>query len=280
MKVTAALEKPGRAFWIAAGFMILCGVGILDYLTGYELSFSLFYVLPIALLTWFVNNKFGIIAAIVSAGIWLMADVLAGASYSRPVIYFWNTAIRLGFFLLMVLLLEVGKALEREKAFARTDYVTNAVNGRLFYVLLQREIDQALRYRSPFTIAYMDIDNFKAINDRFGHAMGDEVLCAVVKSMQDNLRKTDVVARVGGDEFAVLLPEVGSEAAQIAVSKMINMLEEEMQENNWKVTFSIGVLTFLHAPPSADEAIKMADMAMYSVKNSGKNNISYAVHAA
>jgi len=275
MKAIAALEKLGQPFWIIGGLTLLCGVGILDYWTGYELSFSLFYLLPIALLTWFTSDKLGIIAAFASAGVWLAADILAGASYSRPAIYFWNTAIRLGFFLLTVFFLKLGKALEREKDLARTDYVTGAVNSRFFHTLAQRETDRSARYRYPFTIAYIDLDNFKTINDRLGHTTGDKVLSAVANTIQRNLRKTDVVARVGGDEFSILLPEVGLEAAQVVISKMHRGLLEEMRKNGWSVTFSIGVSTFTGAPRPVDEVISMADKAMCSVKNDGKNNIGY-----
>jgi diguanylate cyclase (GGDEF)-like protein len=198
--------------------------------------------------------------------------------YSHKVVYLWNTAIRLGFFLLTVLSLRLGKTLERERALARSDYVTGVVNARFFRDLAQREIDRSARYLHPFTIAYIDVDNFKAINDAFGHATGDKVLSAVADSMQQHLRKTDVVARVGGDEFVILLPEIGTEAAQAVISKMRQRLSEEMQDKSWPVTFSIGVLTFTAVPVSADEMLTMADKMMYTVKNSGKNNISYATH--
>jgi diguanylate cyclase (GGDEF)-like protein len=279
MNVIAITEKVSRSLWITIGLALLCTVGLLDYLTGYQLSFALFYLFPIALVTWFTNGNVGVLTAFVSAGIWLTADILAGQVYSHKVIYLWNTAIRLGFFLLTVLSLRLGKILERERALARSDFVTGAVNARFFRDLAQREIDRSARYLYPFTIAYVDVDNFKAINDAFGHATGDKVLSAVADSMQQHLRKTDVVARVGGDEFVILLPEVGTEVAQAVISKMRHRLSEEMQDNSWPVTFSIGVLTFTAVPVSADEMLSMADKMMYTVKNSGKNNISYATHA-
>jgi diguanylate cyclase (GGDEF)-like protein len=279
MNVIAITEKVSRSLWITIGLSLLCAVGLLDYLTGYELSFALFYLFPIALVTWFTNGKIGVVIAFVSAAIWLTADVLAGQVYAHKVIFLWNTAIRLGFFLLTVLSLRLGKTLERERALARSDYVTGAVNARFFRDLAQREIDRSARYLHPFTIAYIDVDNFKAINDAFGHATGDKVLSAVADSMQQHLRKTDVVARVGGDEFVILLPEVGTEVAQAVISKMRHRLSEEMQHKSWPVTFSIGVLTFTAVPLSADEMLSMADKMMYTVKNSGKNNISYATHA-
>jgi len=254
---------------------LLCIVGLLDYYTGYELSFSLFYLIPIAFLSWVTNNRIGVMISVISAGIWLVADILSGAQYSSLAIYFWNTMIRFGFFLLVVLLVRVARALEFEKGIARTDYLTGAVNSRFFSEIMQMEIDRSSRYQHPLTIAFIDVDNFKSINDQLGHLMGDKVLETVAKTMQQHLRKTDVVARVGGDEFAILLPEADTNVAQIAISKMQYELLNEMQVNRWPVTFSIGVMTFNAPPASADEMLNMADKLMYSVKNSGKNNVFY-----
>jgi len=278
LKMIAAIKKQGKPFWVMVGFTLLCVVGAIDYLTGYEVSFSLFYLIPIALVTWFTTPKLGMMFAVASAIVWLIADILSGAAYSHQIIYLWNSAIRLGFFALTVFSLELVKTLEREKAFARTDYVTGTLNTRYFHALAQREIDRSSRYQYPFTVAYIDVDNFKIINDSLGHIMGDKVLYAIADNMQRHLRKTDIVARIGGDEFVILLPEVELSLAQAVISKMHGKLLEEMQKNNWPVTFSIGVLTFHDAPPSVDEMLNMADKIMYSVKHRGKNNISFATH--
>jgi diguanylate cyclase (GGDEF)-like protein len=278
MNLITTLERASKGFWIIVGLILLCAVGILDYLTGYEISFSLFYLIPIALLSWFVSSQLGIVVSFVSAGLWLAVDILAGARFSHPAIYVWNTLIRLVFFNLTVLLINVGKALERERTFARTDYLTGTSNTRFFHVLAQREIDRAARNQTPLTAAFVDIDNFKSINDLFGHAMADKVLGAIARNMQRHLRKTDLVARVGGDEFAILLPEAGPQAAQLVISKMQRKLLDEMWLNQWPVTFSIGVITFTAPRISVDEVLNMADKLMYSVKNDGKNDVAYATH--
>lgn len=274
--IILSLEKVGKTFWVFLGVLLLLVVAFLDFITGTELSFSIFYLIPIALFTWTINANMGIVVAFISSGLWLFIDVISAAEHSSSFVYFWNTIIRLGFFLLPVFLL---KNLEREREHARTDFLTNAMNTRSFHDLAQREIDRSARYGHPFTVAFLDIDNFKAINDTFGHTFGDMVLRAIAQNIHKNLRKTDVIARVGGDEFAILLPEVDSDTARTAISKMQKRLMEEMLSNKWPITFSIGVITFTNAPHlTVDEILGTADKMMYSVKNYGKNDIKYATY--
>jgi|SRR3989304_447569 len=279
MNIIEGFEKQSKIFWMVAGFVLIVGVGFLDYLTGYEISFSLFYLIPISLLAWFAGRRFGVAASFVSALVWLLAEITAGQSYSHPVIHYWNSLVRLSFFIIVTLLLTtLGKTLKREKELSSKDHLTGAVNVRLFSELLQSEIDRSQRYKHPFTLAYFDLDNFKAINDQFGHSMGDKVLFTVVNHAKGLLRKTDTIVRLGGDEFAFLLPETDQNAAISAISKVQISLLGEMQKNNWPVTISIGALTFIDAPNSSDEAIKMADDLMYSVKSQGKNAAKFSIY--
>jgi diguanylate cyclase (GGDEF)-like protein len=274
-KLIFILEKAGKPFWVIVGILLLLTVAFLDFETGTELSFSIFYLIPIFLFTWMVNGNIGIAIACISSGLWLFIEVISAPQYSSSFIYFWNAIIRLGFFLLPVLLI---RSLEQEKKHARTDFLTDALNTRSFHDVAQRELDRSIRYQRPFTVAFIDIDNFKTINDTFGHTFGDKVLRAISHNIQRNIRKTDIIARVGGDEFAILLPEVDSDTARAAISKMQQKMMEEMITNKWPVTFSIGVIT-LNAPQfTVDEIIGMADKMMYSVKNHGKNDVKYATY--
>jgi diguanylate cyclase (GGDEF)-like protein/PAS domain S-box-containing protein len=170
------------------------------------------------------------------------------------------------------------KAFEHEKELARVDPLTGAANQRSFYELARREIERSRRYKYPFTIAYLDLDDFKAINDQFGHKVGDEILCAVVKYSDRRLRKTDLFARLGGDEFAFLLVETGPELAQTIISKFQEDAFFRIQENSSPVTFSIGVLTCIDASLTLEEILKMVDDLMYSVKREGKAGIKYSVY--
>ncbi len=280
MNYLESLKKRSNTFWTIVGFALIAGVGILDFLTGYELAFSLFYLLPISLVAWHTSRLWGILASIVSACVWLSADVAAGSSYSHPLIYAWNALTRLGFFVVTVFLLSgLRRSLERERELAQTDYLTGAINSRFFYGLVQMEIDRLKRYQHPFTLAYIDVDNFKMVNDRFGHSVGDQVLRAVVSSTRNHLRKTDVVARLGGDEFALLLPETNQESARVTLAKIQGHLLEDMRKSNWPTTVSVGVVTCNAAPHTPDELVRMADQLMYAVKHSGKNAIQYATYA-
>jgi diguanylate cyclase (GGDEF)-like protein len=273
------LEKWSKSFWLLIGFVLILGLGLLDFLTGYEFSFSLFYLLPIFLVVWFAGRTFGIVASTLSALVWFLADYLSGNQYSNPIIYFWNTAIRFGFFLIITLLLvALKKALQRERELSRTDRLTGATSVDFFYELFQAEIFRFQRYRHPLTLAYVDLDNFKAVNDRFGHSVGDQVLRTVVDSARKELRKTDIVARLGGDEFAFLFPETDQLTAQALIPRIQQGLIEEMKNSNWPVTFSIGVITFITAPGTVNELIKMADDLMYTVKARGKNAVSYLLY--
>jgi diguanylate cyclase (GGDEF)-like protein len=165
--------------------------------------------------------------------------------------------------------------MEREKELASTDFLTSAANGRRFFELLQLEFDRLQRYGRPFTLVYMDLDNFKMVNDQFGHPEGDRALRAIVRFAGENLRKVDVVARLGGDELALLLPEINEESARAVLVKLQKGLIAEMKRNNWPVTFSIGAVTCEGAAPATPaDLVKLSDSLMYSVKRSGKNGIA------
>jgi diguanylate cyclase (GGDEF)-like protein len=129
------------------------------------------------------------------------------------------------------------------------------------------------RYRHPFSVAYLDFDNFKFINDTLGHSVGDDLIRVVVETLNHELRKTDQAARLGGDEFAILMPETDGKIAPQVMERMCSKLLDSMKGNNWPVTFSIGLATFNKPPNSVDDMIKAADSLMYEAKNNGKNRV-------
>src|SRR5205823_5567645 len=155
--------------------------------------------------------------------------------------------------------LELRLSLTREKQLARVDSLTGVSNRRALYEVLQRERNRAARNSRPLTIAYIDLDNFKEVNDSFGHQAGDSVLMTVANVMSRNLRGADFVARLGGDEFAIALPETGSEAARQVITKLHTLLMESMSTNGLPISFSVGVVTFEDIPATVEDLLQKAD---------------------
>jgi diguanylate cyclase (GGDEF)-like protein len=279
MKTLMGLESRSKSYWIRISALSIAVIGLMDSTTSEEISMGLFYIIPVSLMVWFVSRQFGIAASILCTLIWACTDALTGQPHSNVGFYFWNIAVRLSFLLTVTFLLSALKeSLEHERNLSRTDYVTGAVNGRFFYDVTQMEIERLTRYKHPFALLYVDLDDFKNVNDLLGHTMGDMVLRTVVNNLRKQLRITDIVARLGGDEFAVLLPETGPQEAERVASKMQGFLVDVMRDNQWAVTFSIGVVTCVTAPDGVDEIVKIADELMYSVKKNGKNGIKHSVY--
>jgi diguanylate cyclase (GGDEF)-like protein len=127
-------------------------------------------------------------------------------------------------------------------------------------------------------MVYMDLDNFKTVNDTLGHAIGDLVLKTVVDAIHTQIRNTDFLARIGGDEFAILLTDIDQAHAKPIVERIQSSLLTKMKSNDWDITFSIGVLTVLTMPESADKLVSLTDALMYEVKGRGKNAIHYSIY--
>ncbi len=280
MKILSILEKQNKSAILLFGFLLIVVVGIIDFVTGNEIGVSIFYVIPIAFITWLISRQLGLLASIVSAFTWIGVDIISGHSYQHPLVPYWNTLIRLAFFVIITLLIsELKRVTDREKELARTDYLTGAVNSRHFYDLLQAEVERFHRYTHPFTFVYIDLDNFKTVNDKFGHNTGDQLLCKVVNAIKNHVRKIDVVARLGGDEFVLLMPETDQDAARATITKLQNCLQEDMQNSNFPITFSIGVVTCKAVPDTAVELVRIGDELMYSVKRNSKNAIKFYTYS-
>lgn len=190
-------------------------IGTVDYSTGYELSLSILYLAPIVLATWYGTRRLGLGLCYLSAAFWVVMDRLSGHSYSSELIPLWNGALRLGFFLATTyLLLELKALLSHQRTLGMTDGLTGLLNARAFKELCQSQLQLARRHGRPVALGYIDLDNFKTVNDQMGHSEGDRVLRNVAMALTRTARTADVVARLGGDEFAVFLPETSLDGAE------------------------------------------------------------------
>ncbi|MFC1748942.1 GGDEF domain-containing protein [Pseudomonadota bacterium] len=253
-------------------------MGVVDYFSGPELSFSLFYTGPVMLAVWYGGHRHGLVVSFFSAVVWLIAEIAVGREYSHMLTLIWNTIVRLAFFILvMELLLSVRDKVTTLESLASTDPLTGLVNRRFFLEQLERECARVRRYPEIFTIAYLDLDNFKYVNDTNGHLVGDELLQCVGEVLKSNLRESDMAARLGGDEFAVFFPTMRESTSKQVIEKLHVNLLNAMEEKGWPVTFSIGVVTYIEPLANIREMVKMADDLMYKVKKSGKDNICHIV---
>lgn len=165
---------------------------------------------------------------------------------------------------------------ERLTELANTDPLTNLANRRQMSEKLQQEFARSRRYNHPLSLLYLDLDGFKSINDRFGHLFGDEVLIGASKAMQGVLRATDLLVRVGGDEFAVLLPETNLEGGREVAVKLREALAaytRSLGPTVPELSFCAGVSQLLDEDLSGDEIIARADMAQYLAKSAGQAHI-------
>jgi len=259
---------------LAGCFVLLAVFGVLDYATGPELAVSIFYLIPVGIVAWYGRKRSAVAISLCCAALWFYLDSTTGRPYAQDFSAYWNAAVRLSFFSIVAyLLLSLKARLKAEAAAASTDALTGALNSRGFYERLEQEISRSARYARRFSLAYLDLDNFKQVNDRFGHATGDDLLRAVADIARESTRKTDHVSRLGGDEFALLLVEAGSEEAARAIDKLQARIAERMEAQAWPVQVSIGMVSFEEAPADAKEAIRLADDLMYRVKKTGKNSV-------
>jgi diguanylate cyclase (GGDEF)-like protein len=230
------------------------------------------------MVAWVTGKKTGLAFSVLCASVWLTSDLLSGESFTNLFVGVWNTLIRFGFYAVVTILLaELHHALEEERLLANTDPLTGALNRRSFNEIAEKKMIAAEVNGHPYTMVYIDLDDFKTINDTLGHATGDLVLKTAVDVIQSQIRNTDFLARLGGDEFAVLLVDTGQKQAKPIIQRIQSSLLEKMKVNEWGITFSIGVLTFLTMPESADKLVGLTDAVMYAVKDKGKNAIEYSV---
>lgn len=274
-----SLAGQGKSFWLVAGLLQIALLGIVDYLTGYEISLSLFYLVPLAAIAWFVSSRTGIWAAAASTVVWLIGDISTGQIYSHPFIYAWNAVMRLGLFVCAILFLSaLKKSLLHRQALTRIDQSTGAVNSHAFWEVAQIEIERSSRYKRPLTFAYLELDNLKPGLRRSDRDETDAMLSAIVSICKKSLRKTDTVARLGSEGFAFLLPETPQEGAEVAISTLQMAVFEEMTQNSWPIALSVGVLNCKSVPQTVDEAIEITDSLIESAKRGGKNIICYATY--
>jgi len=265
---TAAVGVIGLIAWV-------------DYLTGIWLRIFPLYYLAIAFGAQFISMRAGVLLALLSTITWMSSNLLAGEHPYGPGIWTVNfLTMSFSFLFVGYLIGRLRQSFERERSLSRRDNLTGLNNSRAFHELGTFAVAGARRAGTPLTLAFIDLDNFKSVNDRLGHHEGDRVLREAGALLAGHFRASDLVARLGGDEFAALLPDTGAKDATIALERLRAELEALMKGQGLPVTMSIGAMHFDVAPDHLEAAIHAADELMYEVKHGGKNRVLVRSHGA
>jgi diguanylate cyclase (GGDEF)-like protein len=261
-------QPPGAVYALAGASVAV--LGLLDYATGTEFSFFIYYWAPIALVAWYADRRTTLIS-LLCAAVWFAANWSFRLEWEAGVRALWETnAHLLSFLLFGEILRSLRRAYLTEKKLARTDFLTGVANRRAFYEALQNGLSRARKSAGRVSLAYLDIDGFKALNDAWGHQAGDEVLACVGTALARGVRVGDLAARFGGDEFVVFLPGAGEAEAQGVLTRIADSLASLAKERGWPVTFSAGLVTAASLRITAEDLLKEADRLLYEAKNSGK----------
>lgn len=253
------------------------------YVPGDELRIIWFF-LAIPSYYLLLGRAAGVVITFVSMAILGIANLYSAAPYSHNAVatglsglvytslFFYVYSERaLSFFNRMV------DSNEQQRALATLDPLTGLYNARAYYGIADRLIAVARREQAPYSVFFLDLDHFKAVNDNYGHEIGDQVLSGVARTIREQLRESDVVARVGGEEFSVFLPRTGLEGARVLAEKLrasIASLAIPLSSGQTlRITASIGIAE--SREPGCDMASlqREADLAMYEAKRQGRNRV-------
>jgi diguanylate cyclase (GGDEF)-like protein len=258
--------------------MVLCTVVTLliaavDITTPPQLNLAFAYSMVILLATWNIGLSAGIVFAAIAFG--LQVHELA---YFRPTdgMVFWyvlmlNRAFTFGVVAALTAALRRMFDIVQERTLR--DSLTNAYNASHFIELLNSEIARSGRSGAPFTLAYLDCDDFKLVNTLYGHLKGDAVLRTVVETARRNVRGIDAVARLGGDEFAIIFPQTDKLNAVRVLSRLQESMRAALRDLGVETTVSIGALTVLSSPVNANDVLTAGDELMYRAKRQGKDRV-------
>jgi diguanylate cyclase (GGDEF)-like protein len=255
------------------GVLVTLGVGWVDYVTGNELRVYPLYFLPLTIGAWQRATTPTLGLSVTTTLTWMAANWLSGMTFSRTWMWTFNAIAEFAAFAAFaVLIARLSMALAKERLLARTDSLTGLLNSRQFREEVAETLDRAQRSGEVFALVFLDLDNFKWVNDNLGHKAGDRMLFDVAAALQRATRRTDRVARLGGDEFAVLLPDTALEQARAQVQRLMAELHEDFAKTPAvPVTASVGVAVFTDANVTVDAILQRADILMYRAKHAGKD---------
>jgi diguanylate cyclase (GGDEF)-like protein len=275
-KIANLLERQSQRTLVAFCLLATIVLGALDVYTGVEIHFLLLYLIPVFVASWFVSRKIGLYVAIIASIVWFGADSLSGRSYSSAWIAYWNLLMRSAVFVIFAITQAQLRARMIELAhLASRDFLTGLPNGHAFYDLVAKEMERAFGLQ-PMTLACIDVTGFKWVNHRFGYPAGDQMMCTIAHAIRQNVPRPDLVGRLGGTSFAVLLPNMASETAHEILQQLQGVLQEERRKYSHPLTFFISAVACNRAPKTVAQLIHEAEVQMTRIKGINKDSLQIA----
>ena len=260
------------AVW-ATFLLTVLVLGLFRVWTNAEYALAAIVIIPVVLVAWEGGIRQGTVAAVIAASMWVVSDLHTEEGLSAPGVSLVNGVVRLlTYCFVAYLVARVRTLLRQQSELAMRDPLTGLMNRRAFLEAGAAESSRSQRYGHSVAVIFLDLDNFKKLNDNHGHDTGDAALKAVADEVRRVLRVTDSAARLGGDEFAFILPQVDKGSADVAGRKVAAAVAAALAPFP-PVTASIGIAWFEQANGPFSVMLKEADSLMYAVKREGKTGI-------
>lgn len=280
----------GRFFRrLGATLLLVASIAAFSYIDLHsipDIRSVMFYAVPVAIAGYYLSRWHVVFLSLVASIAWVWAKLISSDDMGYGIAA-WNGANVFLLFCLLGYLVNRMRTdgyslhrmnerlkflLDRESEAARTDSLTDLPNARYFREALKIEISRCAREERPLCLIYFDLDNFKRVNDTYKHETGDEVLVKVAEILRQSVRSADLPARIGGDEFAVLLHLADEQVARNVGKRLVTAITElGTHYPKSELSASVGVAYFETPPDDVQAVIDKADTAMYSVKQHGRH---------
>ena len=268
-------RRPGllRALRLVGWALLTGGVYLLNVRTPHELRLEILYLIPVLLAAWHDGMHWGIAFALATS---LLRFSVGLDQLPASTLLDYRVVSELAYLAVLGVaiagLSQLRHTHSQLEQLATQDPLTNVLNARAFSHELAQELSRNRRYGRPLALIYLDLDDFKSVNDAHGDATGDAVLRLVADAMRAAVRQADVVGRLGGDEFGVLMPETDGDVAHAAATRLVIGIRTVFRGTP-SVTASIGVVAVSGTEAGTDELLRKADQAMYAAKRAGKDRV-------
>lgn len=266
---------PRSQLWALFAALTLA-VAVADWLSGERYTVYVLYFPIVALSCWLLGFRAAIVFSFFGSILWIVDDIF---SPPEPIPYlakYWQASTRFVVFIAFAYALNrLNRAMKHEYHLSHFDELTGLSNRATLFGSGPRDLARCRRTGQPLTAIFIDLDEFKKVNDQRGHAEGDRVLQVVADCVRYTSRKSDLMARIGGDEFVILAADMNFESARTFTHRLLKNLRTAMSKGKWPVTFSIGAATYNFPPDTVDELIKTADELMYTVKRTKKDSVRH-----